>query len=260
MRHLIEVEGLVKTYRTGEISFTALHGITLRIDRGEFTAIMGASGSGKSTFMNLLGCLDQPTSGSYRLDGVEISTLDRDQLAEIRNGKIGFVFQNYQLLARSTAAQNVELPLLYSMLPRAEHRKRALAALAKVGMLGRANHFPNQLSGGQQQRVAIARAIVNNPQIVLADEPTGALDMRTGLEIMALFQELNRGLGISIILVTHDPDIARCARRIVQLRDGYLIDDRLTPKTRSAAEELARMPEQPISNVRAKQLEQEAAS
>jgi putative ABC transport system ATP-binding protein len=238
MRHLIEVDHLVKTYRMGEISFTALHGITLQIDPGEFTAIMGASGSGKSTFMNLIGCLDEPTSGSYRLDGVEVSSLDRDQLAEIRNGKIGFVFQNYQLLARSTAAQNVELPLLYSSVPRAKHRKRAMAALGKVGMLDRANHLPTQLSGGQQQRVAIARAIVNNPQIVLADEPTGALDVRTGLEIMAIFQELNRSFGISIILVTHDPDIARCARRMIQFRDGYLIHDEPTPKPRSAAEEL----------------------
>lgn len=225
MDNVIEVDRLVKTYQMGEMSFTALHGISLQIARGDFVAVMGASGSGKSTFMNILGCLDQPTSGTYSLDGVGVNGLDRDQLADIRNGKIGFVFQNYQLLARSTALSNVQLPLLYSNVPRAEHRPRATAALEAVGMGGREYHLPNQLSGGQQQRVAIARAIVNNPKIILADEPTGALDTRTSLEIMAIFQRLNREMGITIVLVTHEPDIGRSARRIVQFRDGSIVHD-----------------------------------
>jgi putative ABC transport system ATP-binding protein len=225
MKPLIEVSNLTKTFTMGEVSFTALHGISLRIEKGEFVAIMGASGSGKSTFMNLLGCLDRPSSGTYLLDGVDIDTLDRDQMAEIRNKKIGFVFQNYQLLPRSTAVDNVELPLLYSDVPRAEHRKRAIAALQAVGMAGREYHFPNQLSGGQQQRTAIARAIVNDPQIILADEPTGALDSKTSMEIMAIFQRLNQENGISIILVTHEQDIGQCARRIIQFRDGNIIRD-----------------------------------
>lgn len=242
MSRLIEVENLVKTYETGEVSFTALHGISLQIDRGDFVAIMGPSGSGKSTFMNVLGCLDLPTSGTYRLDGMDIQSLNRDELAEIRNTKIGFVFQNYQLLGRSTAISNVELPLLYSNVPRAEHRKRALAALAAVGMTGREYHHPNQLSGGQQQRVAIARAIVNNPQIILADEPTGALDSRTGLEIMAIFQQLNRERDITILLVTHELDIAQCANRVIQFRDGRLLLDEPVEKPREAANDLTSMP------------------
>jgi putative ABC transport system ATP-binding protein len=225
MSSIIKVENLTKTYQTGELSFTALHGISLNIEPGEFVAIMGASGSGKSTFMNVLGCLDLPTSGSYLLDGIDVGTLDRDRLAEIRNSKIGFVFQNYQLLARATAAANVELPLLYSNVPRAEYRKRSIAALDAVGMTGRENHRPNQLSGGQQQRVAIARAIINDPQIILADEPTGALDSKTSLEIMAIFQRLNRERQITIVVVTHEPDIARCANRIIQFHDGSVIRD-----------------------------------
>jgi putative ABC transport system ATP-binding protein len=237
MSGLIEVENLVKTYRTGDVSFTALQGISLTIDRGDFVAIMGPSGSGKSTFMNILGCLDPPTSGSYRLDGIDIESLDRDQRAEIRNAKIGFVFQNYQLLGRTTAAGNVELPLLYSNLPRVEHRRRAIAALEVVGMGGREHHRPNQLSGGQQQRVAIARAIVNDPQIILADEPTGALDSRTGLEIMAIFQKLNRERGITILLVTHERDIAQCGNRIIQFRDGRIVLDERVENPRQAGRE-----------------------
>ena len=225
MSPIIEVAKMVKTYQTGEVSFTALQGISLEIERGDFAAIMGASGSGKSTFMNILGCLDLPTSGSYRLNGVDIRSLNRDQLAEIRNARIGFVFQNYQLLGRSTAVMNVALPLLYSDVPRISHRGRALAVLETVGMNGREFHRPNQLSGGQQQRVAIARAIVNEPQLILADEPTGALDSRTGLEIMAIFQKLNRERGITILLVTHELDIAQCANRIIQFRDGLVVLD-----------------------------------
>jgi putative ABC transport system ATP-binding protein len=237
MSDLIEVESLVKTYQTGEVPFTALNSVSLAIGRGEFVAIMGPSGSGKSTFMNVLGCLDLPTSGTYRLDNIEVGALDRDQLAEIRNGKIGFVFQNYQLLARSTVAGNVELPLLYSNVPRLEHRKRALAALQAVGMAGRELRRPNQLSGGQQQRVAIARAIVNDPQIILADEPTGALDSKTSMEIMAIFQQLNRERGITIVLVTHEPDIAQCANRIIKFHDGRVILDQPVTNPLHAGEE-----------------------
>ena len=242
MSPIIEVENLVKTYQTGEISFTALQGISMAIDRGDFVAIMGPSGSGKSTFMNILGCLDLPTAGRYRLDDLDIQSLDRDRLAEIRNAKIGFVFQNYQLLGRATAVANVELPLLYSNVPRIEHRKRALAALEAVGMKGREHHRPNQLSGGQQQRVAIARAIVNSPSIILADEPTGALDSRTGLEIMTIFQKLNLEREITILLVTHELDIAQCANRIIQFRDGRVVLDERVQKPRQAADDLAKMP------------------
>jgi putative ABC transport system ATP-binding protein len=239
MSHLIEVDNLVKTYQTGEVSFTALQGISFTIDRGDFVAIMGPSGSGKSTFMNIVGCLDLPTSGKYRLDGIDIGSLNRDELAEIRNAKMGFVFQNYQLLGRATAVGNVELPLLYSNVPHIDHRRRALAALESVGMSDHDSYRPNQLSGGQQQRVAIARAIVNNPQIILADEPTGALDSRTGLEIMAIFQRLNVERAITILLVTHELDIARCANRIVQFRDGQIVSDQPTEAPQSAAKMLA---------------------
>jgi putative ABC transport system ATP-binding protein len=242
MSHLIKVDNLVKTYQTGQVFFTALQGISMEIDRGDFVAIMGPSGSGKSTFMNILGCLDLPTSGSYRLDGIDTRLLNRDQLAEIRNAKVGFVFQNYQLLGRATAVGNVELPLLYGNAPRINHRPRALAALQIVGMSGREYQRPNQLSGGQQQRVAIARAIVNDPQIILADEPTGALDSRTGLEIMAIFQQLNVERAITILLVTHELDIARCANRIVQFRDGGIVLDERVSRPQSAKEALAQAP------------------
>jgi putative ABC transport system ATP-binding protein len=235
MSTFIEVENLVKTYSMGELSFTALHGISVSIDRGEFVGVMGPSGSGKSTFMNILGCLDLPTSGSYRFDGMDIESLDRDRLAEIRNEKIGFVFQSYQLLSRTTAIGNVELPLLYSNVPRAEHRRLAQTALETVGMRSFQEHRPNQMSGGQQQRVAIARAIVNNPEIILADEPTGALDSKTGKEIMSIFEKLNHERGINIVLVTHELDIAQYANRIIQFRDGLIVFDEAIKKVKVPA-------------------------
>jgi putative ABC transport system ATP-binding protein len=235
MKYFIEVEDLVKTYSMGELSFTALNGISLRVDRGEFIAIMGPSGSGKSTFMNILGCLDLPTSGTYLLDGVDIESLDRDRLAEIRNTKIGFVFQSYQLLSRATATENVELPLLYSAVPRTEHRRRSEAALETVGMRAFESHRPSQMSGGQQQRVAIARAIVNNPEMILADEPTGALDSKTGKEIMGIFEKLNHERGINIVLVTHELEIAQYANRIIQFRDGRIVLDEPIGKVKVTA-------------------------
>ena len=222
---LIQVEILWKIYELGDISVTALADVTLEIGRGEFTAIMGASGSGKSTFMNLIGCLDRPTRGRYRLDGVDVSTLSSDERAEIRNRKLGFVFQSFNLIARTSALENVELPLFYSDLPLAEQRSRAHAALQVVGLADREHHLPNQLSGGQQQRVAIARALVNQPPLILADEPTGNLDSRTSIEILEVFQDLNRSQGITVLLVTHEPDIATFARRVITFRDGHVISD-----------------------------------
>lgn len=236
---LIRVENIVKTYRLGETTVQALRGVTFEMEAGDFVAIMGPSGSGKSTFMNILGCLDRPTSGAYLLDGEEVSGLDRDRLAEIRNRKVGFVFQNYQLLARTSAIENVELPLLYSEIPEGEHRRRAADALAAVGMAGREHHHPNQLSGGQQQRVAIARALVTSPKILMADEPTGALDSRTSVEIMAILQRLNRVQGITVVVVTHERDIAEYAKRVVLFRDGLVISDAPVARPRNAEQEVA---------------------
>ncbi len=223
---LITLRQICKTYTLGEVDVHALQGVSLEIDRGEFVALMGPSGSGKTTLMNTLGCLDHPTSGSYQLDGLEVMDMSGDQRARLRNGKIGFVFQSFNLLARTTAAENVELPMLYSArLRAAQRRQRVRTLLEKVGLDSRADHQPSQLSGGQQQRVAIARALANEPPILLADEPTGNLDSRTSREIMQLFRQLNREDGITIIVVTHDPEIARHARRVVVLHDGSVLCD-----------------------------------
>jgi putative ABC transport system ATP-binding protein len=237
---VIQLRDLAKTYRTGEVEVKAVCGVTLEIQRGEFVAIMGASGSGKSTLMNILGCLDQPTSGTYLLDGVGVAALDRKQLAMLRNGKLGFVFQSFNLLARTTALENVELPMFYShpLIPLRTRRQRALQALEKVGLGDRVRHHPSQLSGGQQQRIAVARALVNQPEVVFADEPTGNLDTRTSIEIMGLFQELNES-GITIIMVTHELDIAAYCKRIVVMRDGQIIGDRRNENRRDAHEERA---------------------
>ena len=222
---LIHTKDLTKVYRIGDNVIRALDGVSSDIARGEFTAVMGPSGSGKSTFMNMLGCLDRPTAGEYVLGGRKVSALEGDELAQVRNSNIGFVFQTFNLLARTAAVENVELPLVYAGVPSAERRVRALEMLAKVGLAERAHHHPAQLSGGQQQRVAIARALVTRPLLILADEPTGALDSRTSLEIMALLQELNRG-GMTVVMVTHEPDVARFARRILRFRDGRLVKDK----------------------------------
>jgi putative ABC transport system ATP-binding protein len=221
---LVVATDLTKVYVLGDTELRALDGVSLTVDRGEFLAIMGASGSGKSTLMNVLGCLDRSSSGTYTLDGQEVSRLSRGQLAEMRNRTIGFVFQSFNLLARTSALENVELPLVYAGLSRRERRERSRIALERVGLGGRLDHRPSQLSGGQQQRVAIARAIVNEPQLMFADEPTGNLDTRTSIDVMALFQELWRA-GLTIVYVTHEPDVARYASRIVVVRDGKLVSD-----------------------------------
>jgi putative ABC transport system ATP-binding protein len=221
---LIHTRDLVKTYRMGESEIRALDRVSVDIAEGEFVAVMGPSGSGKSTFMNVLGCLDRPTSGEYALQGRNISALAGDELAAVRNRHIGFVFQQFNLLARTPAAENVELPLVYAGISSKERKQKGLAMLERVGLADRAHHHPAQLSGGQQQRVAIARALVTEPLLILADEPTGALDSRTSLEIMALFQELNRQ-GMTVVLVTHEPDVARFARRILSFRDGRIVQD-----------------------------------
>jgi putative ABC transport system ATP-binding protein len=221
----IALRGVTKTYRLGDMEVEALKGVDLSIASGEFLAVMGPSGSGKSTLMNILGCLDRPTTGSYRLDGEEIGTLLRDSRAVIRRNRIGFVFQGFNLLPRLSAQENVELPMIYDNTPGPLRRDKALAALASVGLADRARHLPSQLSGGQQQRVAIARAIVNTPSLLLADEPTGNLDSATSDEIMGIFQRLNDDLAITLVLVTHEPDIARFARRVIRFRDGILVED-----------------------------------
>ncbi len=225
-RPLIEVRDLVKIYSLGDNEIKALNGVSLSMVTGDFVSIMGSSGSGKSTFMNVLGCLDVPTAGSYFLDGIEVGSLKRDELAHLRNQKIGFVFQGFNLLSRTSAIENVELPLIYGTFPARERRQRAQEALAAVGLSGRENHHSNQLSGGQQQRVAIARALVNKPSIILADEPTGNLDTRTSQEIMQLLTQLNEDQNMTIILVTHEPDISNFTRRIIHFKDGIVVSDR----------------------------------
>lgn len=226
----IEAKDIIKIYRLGDIDVRALNNVSLNIEKGEFVAIMGASGSGKSTFMNILGCLDKPTAGTYTLEGVDIGKLDRDELADIRNRKIGFVFQGFNLLPRTSAIENAELPMLYTKISVAERRQRSMAALRNVGLEGREHHHPNQLSGGQQQRVAIARALVNDAPLILADEPTGNLDSKTSSEIMELFRKLNRDSNITIILVTHEADIAAYSKRIIKFFDGSVISDETVAK------------------------------
>src|SRR6266480_8129585 len=228
---VIRVEGVHKYYDFGETRVHALRGVSIAIKLGEFVAIMGASGSGKSTFMNLLGCLDRPTSGHYLLEGIDVAHLDKKTLASIRNQKIGFVFQGFHLLARTTALENAELPTLYGRMGKAERRERAASALAMVGLSDRAQHFPSQMSGGQQQRVAIARALVNRPPILLADEPTGNLDSRTSVEILGMFQKLNEEEGITIILVTHDAGVAAHAKRTIHIHDGLIKSDAFRTQT-----------------------------
>jgi putative ABC transport system ATP-binding protein len=224
MEALISVQGITKVYKTGDVEVRALQGVSLEIHKGEFVAVMGSSGSGKSTLMNILGCLDRPTSGQYVLSGREVSKMSKGQLAEVRNQLLGFVFQSFNLLSRTSALENVELPLLYGGVSGRERKKRAVEALTRVGLGARLDHKPNQLSGGQQQRVAIARAIVNRPSLILADEPTGNLDSKTSVEVMALFQELGKS-GITVALVTHEPDIAAYASRVIVVKDGLIQSD-----------------------------------
>jgi putative ABC transport system ATP-binding protein len=239
---VIRVEGLSRIYVLGEMKVPALRGVTLEVGKGEFVAVRGPSGSGKSTFMNLLGCLDRPTSGRYLLAGEDVSTLDSDRRAQVRNRYIGFVFQGFNLLSRTTALENVEVPLYYSKVTSSDRESKAKEVLQIVGLGERMDHYPSQLSGGQQQRVAIARALVNSPELLLADEPTGNLDSRTSVEIMAILQRLNRERGLTILLVTHEPDIAEYASRIIGFRDGHLVDDVKVAKPRDAARELKAMP------------------
>jgi putative ABC transport system ATP-binding protein len=239
---LIRLDGLGKTFQSGEIEVHAVRQVSLTVQAGDFVAIMGASGSGKSTLMNIIGCLDKPTAGRYELDGTDVSVLDRRQLAVLRNRNVGFVFQSFNLLARTSAAENTELPLLYA-LPRVsskERKRRAIEALTRVGLEKRLDHHPSQLSGGQQQRIAIARALVGRPHLVLADEPTGNLDTRTSVEIMGLFQELNAA-GITIVMVTHELDIASYCKRLVVMRDGRIVSDTQNDQQSSAPHELARL-------------------
>jgi putative ABC transport system ATP-binding protein len=239
---IISVKSLVKIYKMGDVEVHALRGVNVDIMKDDFVAIMGKSGSGKSTFMNIVGCLDVPTRGQYLLDDVDVSSLSKDQLANLRNRKIGFVFQSFNLLSRTSALENVELPLMYNKkITSREMRERSLNALEAVGLADRAHHFPNQLSGGEQQRVAIARSLVNNPVVILADEPTGNLDTRTSLEVMAIFQKLNRN-GITVVIVTHEADIAAFTSRNITFRDGKIIRAIDVDQPRNAGEELANMP------------------
>jgi putative ABC transport system ATP-binding protein len=242
MSAVIQLQDIHKTYHTGEVDVHAVRGVSLDIAQGEFVALMGASGSGKSTMMNIIGCLDRPTGGKYSLDGIDVSQLNRDELADIRNQKIGFVFQGFNLLARTSALENVELPMLYTRqrLSGSSQRERALKALDAVGLGDRADHKPNQLSGGQQQRVAIARALSNQPSLLLADEPTGNLDSRTSVDIMGVFQKLN-DQGITIVMVTHELDVAQYTKRMVVMRDGKVVSDTPVAKRLSAENELRRL-------------------
>ena len=240
---VIGVKNLLKTYVVGEVEVRALRGVNLDVQTGEFIAVTGPSGSGKSTFMHIIGCLDRPTSGQYFLDGKDVSRMSKDSLAAVRNNKIGFVFQGFNLLSRTSALDNVELPLLYrGGMKSAERHKRAMDVLAAVNLGNRADHHPNQLSGGQQQRVAIARALINQPSILLADEPTGNLDTRTSIEVMDIFQRLNRERGITVVLITHELDIAEYGTRIVAFRDGLVVADKPVAKRRLAQDELAALP------------------
>jgi len=245
MPAVISVKSLVKTYVVGEVEVKALRGVNLDVQRGEFLAVTGPSGSGKSTFMHIVGCLDRPTSGQYFLDGQDVSRMSKDALAAVRNKKIGFVFQGFNLLARTSALDNVELPLLYGGggLKTAERHRRAMEVLNAVGLGNRADHHPNQLSGGQQQRVAIARALINNPSILLADEPTGNLDTKTSIEVMGIFQRLNQERGITVVLITHEMDIAEYGTRMVTFRDGLVVADKAISRRRIAQDELAALPE-----------------
>ena len=239
---VIKLDHIHKTYKMGDVEVHALRGISLEIKQGEFVAIMGTSGSGKSTTMNIVGCLDRPTRGAYILDGQDVSSMTKDQRADIRNQKLGFVFQGFNLLSRTSAIENVELPMLYAGLDSGERRRRAMKALAAVGLAGRELNHPNQLSGGQQQRVAIARSLVNRPALILADEPTGNLDSRTSVEVMEIFQRLNREQGITLILVTHEPDIAEYADRVIVFKDGKIKKDYRIESPRNAAEEVKQIP------------------
>jgi putative ABC transport system ATP-binding protein len=244
MATVISVKNLVKTYVVGEVEVKALRGVNLDVQQGEFLAVSGPSGSGKSTFMHIVGCLDRPTSGAYLLDGQDVSKMSKDALAAVRNKKIGFVFQGFNLLSRTSALDNVELPLLYggNGLKTADRHKRATEMLDLVGLGNRTDHHPNQLSGGQQQRVAIARALINNPSILLADEPTGNLDTRTSIEVMGIFQRLNQERGITVVLITHEMDIAEYGTRTVTFRDGQVVADRAVARRRVADAELAALP------------------
>jgi putative ABC transport system ATP-binding protein len=248
MQPVISVRNLVKTYIVGEVEVRALRGVSLDVAPGEFLSVTGPSGSGKSTLMHILGCLDRPTSGVYALDGQDVSKMTKDQLAEVRNRKIGFVFQGFNLLSRTTALDNVELPLLYrGKMKSSERHRLAMEALTAVGLDKRADHHPNQLSGGQQQRVAIARALITKPSILLADEPTGNLDSRTSVEVMGIFQRLNLERGITVLLITHEHDIAEYGTRIIKCRDGLIVSDQPVATRRRAEDELRAMPQETVA-------------